>query len=97
MAKIDWDGIGRAISDTADAVGRKTGEVVGTAKLKNQVYGLEREIRKNYEELGKLVYARYTEEGTIEPEFLELCEEIAKREILIDEYNGEIEGMKKEN
>ena len=99
MAKIeiDWDGIGRAISDTADAVGRKTGEVMETAKLKNQIYNLQRENRKDLEELGKLLYARYKEAGTIEPAFLAICEEIAGREILIDEYQGEIDSRKKEN
>lgn len=96
MAKINWDGIGRMISDTADTVGRKTGEVVELTKLKNQVYNLEREMKRNYEELGKMIYERYTNEGTIEKEYLVICEELAQREIVIAEYNGEIENLKKE-
>lgn len=96
MAKFDWDGIGRAISNTADAVGRKTGEVVEITKLKNQIYNLERDMKHNYEELGKMIYERYTNEGVIETEFLAICEELAQQEILIDQYNGEIETRKKE-
>lgn len=97
MAKINWDGIGRMISDTADTVGRKTGEVVEITKLKNQIYSLERDMKRNYEALGKMIYDRYANEGTIENEFLEICEELARQEILIDQYNGEIENRKKES
>jgi len=96
MAKIDWDGIGRALSNTADAVGRKTGEVVEVTKLKNQIYNLEREMKRNYEELGKKIYERYTNEGVIDTEFLGICEKLAQQEILIDQYQGEIEERKKE-
>ncbi len=96
MAKINWDGIGKMISDTADTVSRKTGEVVELTKLKNQVYSLEREMKKSYEELGKKLYEHYTEEGTIDSEYVEICEEIARREIVIAEYEGEIENLKKE-
>jgi len=96
MAKFNLDGLGRMISDTADTIGRKTGEVVEITKLKNQIYNLEREMKHNYEEIGKMIYARYTEEGVVENEFLDLCEKLAQQEILIDQYQGEIEMKKKE-
>ena len=86
MNKDVWDDIGRAVTGAADTVSRKASELADTARLKNQIYSLEREIRKDYEALGKLVYDRYTEE---------LCEEIARREILIDQYEGELEDRKK--
>ena len=110
MNKDVWDDIGRAVTgaaDTvsrkaselatgaADTVSRKASELADTARLKNQIYSLEREIRKDYEALGKLVYDRYTEEGCTEKPFEELCEEIARREILIDQYEGELEDRKK--
>ena len=96
MAKINWDNIGRMISDTADTMGKKTGGVVEITKLKNQIYNLERERKRNYEALGKKIYERYTNEGVIDTEFLAICEELAQQEILIDQYNGEIEERKKE-
>ena len=42
------------------------------------------------------MYDRYTEEGFTEKRFEELCEEIARKEILIDQYEGEIEERRKE-
>ena len=40
MNKDIFDNIGRTISDAAETVGRKTGELAEMARLKNQVYGL---------------------------------------------------------
>ena len=95
MNKDIWDDIGRAVTGAADTVSRKTGERVDVAKLKNQIYSLEREMKRDFEALGKIVYERYPEEGATEKAFESLCEEIARREILIDQYEGEIEEKKK--
>lgn len=96
MKKDFFDNIGRAVSGAADTMSRKAGELVDVTKLKNQIYSLERDIRKDYEALGKMIYDQYTEEGTTEQRFESICEEIARREILIDQYEGEIEEKKKE-
>ena len=66
-----WVNIGRTVTGAADTVGRKATEVAGVAKLKNQIYSLERDMKRDYEE-------------------------IARKEILIDEYQGEIDEKKKE-
>lgn len=89
------DDIGRAVSGAAETVSRKAGEVVEITRLKNQIYSLEREIRKDYAAIGKLVYESYAESGETDGAFLEFCEEIAQKEILIDQYEGEIEERKK--
>lgn len=97
MSRDIWDNIGRAVTGAADTVGRKTGEVVSVAKLKNQIYSLERDINRDYVAIGKIVYERYAAAGQMEDAALEpLCEAIAQKEILIDEYQGEIDEKKKE-
>lgn len=96
MKKEVWDDIGRAVTGAADTVSRKASEIVETTRLKNQIYSLERGIRRDYETLGKIVYERYVEDGFTENRFEELCEEITRKEILIDQYEGEIEERKKE-
>ena len=58
MNKDIFDNIGRTISDAAETVGRKTGELAEMARLKNQVYGLERAIKKDFTDLGKMIYER---------------------------------------
>ncbi len=61
MNKDIWDDIGRAVTGAADTVSRKAGELMDVTKLKNQIYSLEREIRKDYEALGRLVHEKALE------------------------------------
>lgn len=90
-----WDNIGRTVTGAADTVSRKATEVAGVAKLKNQIYSLERDMKRDYEAIGKIVYDRFAAAGSLEDEPLQqLCEEIARKEILIDEYQGEIDEKK---
>ena len=96
MGRNIWDDIGRAVTGAADMVSRKGGQLVDVTKLQNQIYSLERDIKRDYEAIGKIVYEQYTETGATEKPFEELCEGIARKEILIDQYEGEIEDRKKE-
>ncbi|MCI8556800.1 MAG: hypothetical protein HFI19_03360 [Lachnospiraceae bacterium] len=57
------DDIGRVISGAADTVSRKTGELVELTRLKNQVFNLEREIKRDYADLGKMIYEQYLKTG----------------------------------
>ena len=61
MNKEVFDDIGRVISGAADTVSRKTGELVEVARLKNQIFNLEREIKRDYADLGKMIYEQYLE------------------------------------
>ncbi len=90
-----WDNIGRTVTGAVDTVGRKATEVAGVAKLKNQIYSLERDRKRDYEAIGKIVYDRFAAAGSLEDEPLQqICEEIARKEILIDEYQAEINEKK---
>ena len=89
-----WDDLGRKLSGAADAVGKKTGEVTELARLKNQIYRLEREIEKDYAELGRKLYEQYLETREAQEPFLNICETIAQEEVLIEQYKGEIEELK---
>lgn len=95
MNKEVLDDIGRVISGAADAVSRKTGEVVELTRLKNQIYSLEREVKQDYAELGKTIYEQYLESGDAEETLKPLCEEISKKKSLIKHYEGEVECLKK--
>ncbi len=88
------DDLGRKISEAAEIVEKKTGEVAGIVKLKNQIYTLEREINREYREIGKKVYEQYLETKEVDESWRSLCETIAQEEILIDQYKGEIEELK---
>ena len=89
------DDLGRKITCAAEVVGEKTTQVAELAKLKKQVYSMERKMQKDYAQIGKKVYERYLETKEADEELLELCEQLAQEEILIDQYEGEIEELKR--
>ena len=89
------DDLGRKISEAAEIVEKKTGEVAGIVRLKNQIYNLEREIKRDYADLGKMVYEQYLETGIVDEALLPICQGITKKEGLVEQYEGEIECLKK--
>ena len=63
--------------------------------LCDSLYALERDMKRDYEAIGKIVYERFAAAGSLDDAPLQqLCEEIARKEILIDEYQGEIDEKK---
>ncbi len=95
MNKDVWDDIGRAVTGAADTVSRKSKEIAEVTRLKNQIYSQEREIKRDYMAIGKMLYEKFVQEGNVEEPYLTFCESIARREILIDQYEGEVEELKK--
>lgn len=101
--KFSWDDVeqlGKRVADTlydaADTVGKKTGEVVETQKLKNQIYTMRRENAKTglrWEEASmKLIkMAKHIPE-----DFHEICEKIREREEEILACEKKVSEMKGE-
>lgn len=68
------------ISETAETVGKKAGDVVEVQKLKGKIRTLERNNRRDFRDLGRMVYERYQNGEVQEGEFFDLCENISERE-----------------
>ena len=66
-------------------------------RLKNQIFNLEREIKRDYADLGKMIYEQYLETGIVDETLLPICQGITKKESLVEQYEGEIECLKKEH
>ena len=83
-----WEDIVDRISETAETVGKRAGEVVETQKIKGKIRNLERSNRRDFRDLGRIVYERYQKGDVQDEDFLELCENIAEREqeIKVCEY-----------
>ena len=94
MNKEVFDDIGRVLSGAAEAVSRKAGEAVELTRLKNQIFSLEREIKRDYTDLGKMIYEQFLESGTTDESFRPVCEEITKKRHLDEQCEGEIECLK---
>ena len=61
MSTDFFESLGKTISKTAEKVGKKAEEVVGIQKLRAQLAGTEREIEKNCQDLGEIVYRRFAD------------------------------------
>ena len=81
------------ISDTAETVVKKAGEVVEVQKIKGKIRTLERNNRRDFRDLGRMVYERYKNGEVQEGEFFDLCENISEREDEIKVCELEIESI----
>ncbi len=101
--KFSWDDVeqlGKRVADTlydaADTVGKKTGEVVETQKLKNQIYTMRRENAKDWLEMGRSLYEAYKNGEAHSEDFHEICEKIREREEEILACEKKVSEMKGE-
>lgn len=85
-----FEDLGKRISETAEVVTKKTEEVVELQKLKNQIRTMERNNERDLRDLGKMVYEKYQIQEVTDPEVVEICEMIEKRDEAIADYEKEI-------
>ena len=67
------------IKGFAGSVSKKTGEVVDTQKLKSQIRSLEKGNAQDYEELGRMVFEKYSNGEAVSADASALCETIRER------------------
>lgn len=85
-----FEDLGKKITETAEAVSKKTEEVVEVQKLKNQVRGMERSNERDLSDLGKMVYEKFQVKEVIAEDYIEICENLKDREASIIECNEKI-------
>lgn len=81
------------ISETAENVGKKASEVMEVQKIKEKIRTLERNNRRDFRDLGRMVYERYKNGEVQDGEFFDLCENISEREDEIKVCELEIENI----
>lgn len=79
------------VKSAVDAIGRKTGELVGVSKLKINEAEINNDIKKAYEKLGKLVYEN--KKLGVSQNDVYIYDECIKK---IDELNLQLEAVRKE-
>ncbi|WP_461810408.1 hypothetical protein [Faecalimonas sp.] len=81
------------IGETAETVGKKAGEVVEVQKIKGKIRTLERNNRRDFRDLGRMIYERYQNGEIQEGEFFDLCENISERDEEIKVCEAEIQSI----
>ena len=104
MANFFQD-LGKIISEKAQVVTKKTGEVVDVVakkteqtvevqKIKAQIHTMERNNDRDYKDIGKMIYDKFKNGEGADAEYIELCDAIAERETSIAKAKEEIAKIK---
>lgn len=91
-----FDNIVDKISETAETVGKKAEEMMEIQKIKSKIRGLERNNRRDFRDIGLMLYEKYKNEEMVDSEFLELCEAIEEREAEIAKCESELESVQED-
>ena len=97
--------LGKIISEKAEVVTKKTGEVVDVVakkteqtvevqKIKAQIHTMERNNDRDYKDIGKMIYDKFKNGEGADAEYIELCDAIAEREASIAKAKEEIAKIK---
>lgn len=92
--KGNLENLGKTLSDTAEAVSKKTKEEVEVQKIKSQVRGMERSNERDFQDIGKMIYDKFKKGEVVDTAFIELCEAIEGREQAIEESGKKIAELK---
>lgn len=91
-----FDDLGKRITETADDVVKRTQDVMEVQKIKSQIRTMRRSSERDYVDMGKIIYEKFTQGEVVDEAFIGFCEEIEKREEKIAEYEEEIIRIKDE-
>ncbi|MDD3401949.1 MAG: hypothetical protein PHQ72_01145 [Hespellia sp.] len=89
-----FEDLGKKLSETAEALADKTGELIEIQKLKNQIRTLKRGNLRDYSDIGKMYYEKYKAGEVIDAEAAALCEAISTREEQIEGFEKEVTARK---
>ncbi|MDD3277348.1 MAG: zinc ribbon domain-containing protein [Lachnospiraceae bacterium] len=86
--------LGKTLSETAKTVGEKTDEFIAIQKLRSQQNTLENEVKKNFKDVGEMIYQRFIGGEAFPEEISEICQEIMKLQSDIAECRETIAAKK---
>lgn len=85
-----FENIGKKVSEAAQAAAKKSSELVEVTKLNSSINLEEDKIGKIHEQIGKIMYDKFTAGEEIFPEVNELCAEIRVRGETVNELKLKI-------
>lgn len=85
-----FEEISKTITSAAEAVSKKTGSFIEVQRLRGQIHSSERNVSRNYKDLGKIIFSRYAAGETVDDEVAIICEEISQIQAAIGEYKEEL-------
>ncbi len=81
-----FDNLRQTLSETAEAVGKKTEELVETQKLRSRIRTAQRNVDQDYRKLGHMVFQRFVEGEALDQELSSICDDILEVQAQIARY-----------
>ena len=91
-----FDEFGRKMADVASDLGKKAGDTMEVQKLKSEIRFLKRGNQRDFVDIGKAVYEKFTKNEIQDMDMIALCEAIEKRDEQIEKYEEQIVRVKEE-
>lgn len=90
MADINFEDLGKTISNAAENVSKKTEAFLEIQKIRAQIHSAQRAVEKGYKDLGELIYQRYDAGEGVDCEVAVICEDISQLMMSMSEMKSEL-------
>ena len=91
-----FDEFGKKVADVGSELSKKAGDTMEVQKLKSEIRFLKRGNQRDFEDIGKAVYEKFTKNEIQDMDMIALCEAIEKRDEQIEIYEEQIVRIKEE-
>lgn len=91
-----FEELGKRISDVASDLGKKTEDTIEIQKIKGEIRSLKRANDRDLMDLGRMVYDKFQKGEIPDTDYIDLCDNIEKREEEIERQEEEITRIKED-
>ncbi len=91
-----FDGFGNRVAAVASDLCKTAGDTIEVQKLKREIRFLKRGNQRDFVDIGKAIYEKFTKNEIQDMDMIALCEAIEKRDEQIEKYEEQIVRIKEE-
>ncbi len=88
--------LGKKISDVAVDISKKAEDTFEVQKIKGDIRSIKRANERDLRDIGRMVYEKFRKGEVDDTEYINLCEQIEKREEEIENWEEHIVKIKEE-
>lgn len=86
-----FENLGKKITEVADDIGKKAGDTLEVQKIKSDIRSLNRANEKDFIDIGRMIYEKFTEGELAGTDYIKICETIEKRDEEIKQKEADLE------
>lgn len=97
MGEDFFEGLRQTLTETAEAVGKKTEDLVEIQKLRSKLRCAQRDVEQEYKKIGGMIYHRFITGEVMDEELAQMCENIMELKNQAARYQEELANRKGQN